>query len=145
MKFGIALFLLSVGISIILLNPEVKKRTMGLLLNTEKQVLSQLEVENRGVRFKIVKVKTVEGLGVELYKFADNEFMFLDGHRLTDKMDAFYKFGNKKHNLFMKDVSDPADGIDELILPSLDKNMRARLNIFKIDFLGEKLTKISNH
>lgn len=145
MKYGIVLFILSIVFSVILLNPSVKKKTMELLLQKDKKVLSQLEVEHEGTRYKIVKVQTVEGLGVEFFKIVDNEVMFLDSHQLTDKKDASYKFGEEKHNLFLKDVSDPQDGTPEVILPSIDKNMRARLNIFHINYIDEKLEKISSH
>ena len=143
MKYGIILFVISLLVSVILLNPKIKARTMALMLNTQKEVLSQLEMERDGIRYKVIKVHNIRGLALEIYKLENNETMLLDSHQLTDKKDAFYKFGKAKHNLFLKDIND--DGITEIILPSLDKNMKARLNVFTFDSINEKLQKITQH
>ena len=143
MKYGIVLFILSIVLSVVLLSPSVKTHTMAWLLNTHKEILSQLEMEADGRVYKIVKIQNLEGLAVELYRFKDGEMVFLDSKQLTDKKDAFYKFNEEKHNLFLKDVNE--DGTPEIILPSLDKNMRARLNIFTLDLTNEVLRKVSEH
>ncbi len=143
MKYGILLFIISIVLSVILLNPAVKTKTMGWLLNTNKQILSQLEWELNDKTYKVVKVQNLQGLGIELYKIDDGELVFLDSKQLTDKKDAFYKFDDKKHNLFLKDINE--DGVVEIILPSLDKNMKARLNIFSLDPINEVLRKQSTH
>ena len=68
----------------------------------------------------------------------------MDAEQLTDKSDAFYKFDeNGQHNLFLKDLS--GNGEAEIILPSLDKNMKARLNVFSFDPENEELIKLSQH
>ncbi len=143
MKFGIALFFVSVILSFVLLSPSVKKYTKRLFLDGEKEVLSQIELELQGTQYKIVKVKTMGGLGVELYKVLDGDIMLLDSHSLTDKKDAFYKFEDAQHNLFIKDINN--DGQPDIILPSLDKNLKARLNVFNLDTYEEKLVKRSAH
>ncbi len=143
MKQAAILFILSIVASVVLLNPTVKKKTMALLLNDQKEVLSQLELVQEGRTFKIIKVQDEKGLGVELYKTEGDSLVFLDSHQLTDKKDAFYKFNESKHNLFAKDIN--GDGVEELILPSLDKNMKARLNVFRLDLVNERLQKITNH
>lgn len=143
MKLGIGLFLLSVIISIVLLNPAIKSRTMSLLLSTQKKILSQMEMTENGTTYKVVKVQNVRGLAIEVYKLTDDGPMLLDFQQLTDKKDAFYKFDDQKHNLFLKDVTD--DGVADIILPSIDKNMKARLNIFSFDTVNERLQKVSKH
>ncbi len=143
MKFAIILFFVSILLSIVLLNPSVKSKTMAWLLTTQKQVLSQLEMRVEDKTYKVVKVQNLLGLAVELYKIEGDEMTFLDSQQLTDKKDAFYKFDEVKHNLFLKDIN--ADGTPEIILPSLDKNMKARLNIFSFDPINEVLRKQSKH
>ncbi len=143
MKLGLVLFIASIGISFVLLSPSVKQKTIELMLDPDKKVLSQVEMEHNGTRYKIVKVQKLRGLGVELYKFINDELVFLDSQNLTDKKDAFYKFDEGKHNLFLKDLNQ--DGNVEIILPSLDKNMKARLNVFHFNQLEERLVKISKH
>jgi hypothetical protein len=129
--------------SAILLNPNVKSRTMAWMLGTQKEILSQLEVNHEGRNYKIVKIQNTKGLAVELYRVQDEEMTFLDSQQLTDKKDAFYNFGDGKYNLFMQDINE--DGVADIILPSLDKNMRARLNVYSIDWVNEALRKQSQH
>ncbi len=143
MKYAVILFGVSILLSLVLLNPTVKQKTMSFFLDTQKQVLSQLEMQSQGRTYKIVKVQNLNGLAVELYKIEDGELIFLDSKELTDKKDAFYKFGDKKHNLFLKDIN--SDGSPEVILPSLDKNMKARLNVYTFDSVNETLEKQSQH
>ena len=143
MKLGIGLFIASILISVVLLNPKIKKMTMGLFLNTQKQVLSQLEMKHQGTTYKILKVENLKGLAVEIYKIDESGGMLLDTQQLTDKKDAFYKFGDRKHNLFLKDINE--DGQTEIILPTLDKNMKARLNVFHFDSENERLVKVTKH
>ncbi len=143
MKYAVILFVVSILLSLVLLNPAVKQKTMSLFLDTQKQVLSQLEMQSQGRTYKIVKVQNLNGLAVELYKIEEGELIFLDSKELTDKKDAFYKFGDKKHNLFLKDIN--SDGMPEVILPSLDKNMKARLNVYSFDSVNETLEKQSQH
>ncbi|MEM7645439.1 MAG: hypothetical protein AAF203_00905 [Pseudomonadota bacterium] len=143
MKMGIVLFLCSIGISVVLLNPTVRKRVSSLFLPIEREVLSQLEMEREGQVYKVIKIQNRSGLAVELYKKDGDGFMFLDGHQLTDKKDASYKFENNNHNLFLKDINN--DGVSEIILPSVDKNMKARLNVFMFDPENETLQKVTKH
>ncbi len=144
MKYGIVLFLISIVASFILLNPKIKSKTLEIFVGTGREVLSQLIMERSGQEYKILKVKTTDGLLVEVYKVSeDDHFLLLDSQALTDKKDAYYKFGEKKHNLFLKDINE--DGQPEIILPSLDKNMKARLNVFLFDPVSETLQKVTQH
>lgn len=144
MKLGIGLFILSILVSFVLLNPSIKNKTMGYFLNRNKLILSQLEMQGpNGEIYKVLKVSNRKGLGVEVYKNMDGSPVLLSAVQLTDKKDAFYKFDDKKHNLFLKDINE--DGVDDIILPSIDKNMKARLNVFTFDFVNETLTKVTQH
>ena len=95
MKLGIGLFVISILVSVVLLNPKIKSKTMSIFLNTQKTILSQLEMEENGVKYKIIKVQNIGGLALEVYKITDDGPMFLDSDQLTDKKDAYYKFGDK--------------------------------------------------
>lgn len=143
MKYGISLFVLSIVISFVLLNPAVKTKTMGLFLDTQREVLSKMDFQQQGTTYQVAKIQNKQGLAVELYKTDGQELVFLDRQQLTDKKDAYYKFDETKHNLFLKDINE--DGLPEIILPSIDKNMKARLNVFSFDPTNETLKKVSAH
>ncbi len=143
MKWAGFLFLFSIIISGLLLNPTIRKQTRNYFFNKNKEVLSQLELSRANKSYKLVKSLSPKGLTIDLYRVNNDEIMLLDHHTLTDKKDAYYKFGQQRHNLFLKDINE--DGAAEIILPSLDKNMKARLNIFSFDSENEKLIKVSQH
>ncbi len=144
MKLGTSLFIFSLLLSFVILNPSVRKKTVGLFLDSQREILSHLEFQRDQNLYKVVKVRNLKGLSLELYKKTDDGFILLDSEQLTDKTDAFYKFDEgEQHNLFMKDLS--GNGEAEIILPSLDKNMKARLNIFSFDPENEELIKLSQH
>lgn len=144
MKLGSGLFILSLLVSFVILNPSVRKKTVSFFLNSQREILSHLEFQRNQNLYKVVKVKNLKGLSLELYKEMEEGFVLLDSEQLTDKTDAFYKFDeNGQHNLFLKDLS--GNGEAEIILPSLDKNMKARLNVFSFDPENEELIKLSQH
>lgn len=143
MKLGLSLFALSIAISVLLLNPTIKKKSMSWLLEMDKKVLSQLEFKRDQQTYKVIKVQNARGLAVELYKIESDHLMFLDAKQLTDKKDAYYRFGETKHNLFLKDIN--GDGEEDIVLPSLDKNMKARLNIYIFNVATETLEKVTQH
>ena len=78
---------------------------------------------------------------VEFYKKENEQLIFLDRKKLVGFKDAFYRFGDKKHNLFLKDVN--GDQSPEIIVPTIDKNLQARLNVFIFDFENETLHRVS--
>lgn len=143
MKTAALLFFISVLLSFVMLNPSVKKFTMDLLHLSGRDVLSTLEFEKDDKKYKLLKVSGPQGLSVELYRVEEGQILKLDTHYLVDKLDASYRFKDSKHNLLLKDLN--KDGEPEIILPSLDKNMKARLNVFAFDPINEKLIKLSQH
>lgn len=140
---ALILFLISVLVSFALVNPKVKKWTQSLLIDTDRRVLSQLDTSIDKMNVKILKIKEMKGLFLEIYKKTDASPQLLDRVMLTDKKDAFYSFENKKLNLFLKDINE--DKIPEILVPTIDKNMTAHLNIFSFSSVTEKLEKISEH
>lgn len=115
--------------------------TVRLFVAHHREVLSQLDLEAEGRRYKLIKVMDSGGLFVEIYRYTDEGTLLVDSKSIPDKKDAYYRFDGNKHNLFLKDINN--DGSAEIILPSLDKNMKARLNIFSFDPHSEKLQKIT--
>ena len=143
MKFAAVLFCASILGSIILLNSNTRKFLSDMLLPPARTVLSKLEMKRESQTYKILKVSTREALVVELYKKNGDQFDLIDTHKLTDKKDAHYKFKDTQHNLFLKDINN--DGSPEIILPSIDQNMKARLNVFMFDPENELLQKVTQH
>ena len=103
-----------------------------------------MTVDRAGSTYKILKLKDVKGLALEVYKLTEEGLYELaDREELTDTKDAYYVFNDKKLNLFLKDLDD--DKFPEIVLPSIDKNMAARLNVYSFDIYTGKLNKESRH
>ena len=134
---------MSIVISFTLLNPKVQSGLIKLFFKTERSVLAQMEMDLEGQKYKVIKVSNFQGLAIEIYRQTDEGPFFIDSQPLTDKKDGFYKFENKKYNLFLKDIN--GDGRNEIVTPTVDKNMRGRLNVFFFDPDTEQLKKITRH
>ena len=143
MKLGLLLFFLSLILSFVLLNPWVRQQTSLVFNGDERVVLSQLDFKRDQADYKLVKLSTARGLVIEIYRKESGSSLKLDSQQLADKKDAFYKFETRKLNLFLKDIN--GDGVDEVIVPSLDRNLRARMNVFSFDPVLEKLQKVTQH
>ncbi len=143
MKLGFTLFFISIVISFILLNSKVQSKFIHLFFGTGRSVLAQMEMDMEGQKYKVIKVSNTQGLAIEIYRNTDEGPFFIDSKTLTDKKDGFYKFNNKKYNLFLKDIN--GDGRNEIVTPTVDKNMKGRLNIFFFDPETEQLNKMTKH
>lgn len=144
MKLAAALFIFSLLFSFFVISPSIKSITHKYFLQTERKILSQMTVDRAGSTYKILKLKDVKGLALEVYKLTEEGLYELaDREELTDTKDAYYVFNDKKLNLFLKDLDD--DKFPEIVLPSIDKNMAARLNVYSFDIYTGKLNKESRH
>lgn len=142
-QLSIILFFISLVVSVTVLSPKLREPIQKFLVSQNKEILSQLETTRGDKVYKVIKARTPRGLLVELFRMDGDQAIFLDSSNLTDKKDAYYRFNEDRYNLFLKDIN--GDGFPEIILPSLDKNMKARLNIFSLDTDTEKLLKITQH
>lgn len=144
-EFVIGLFILSMGISIVLFSPNIREINQGFLFKDGREVLSSLDASFSGKKYKILKLRDIEGILIEIYAVqADSgSIEFVDRSYLSDSKDAFYDMDNKQMNLFLKDINN--DSIPEIITPSYDKNLIAHLNIFAFDTMTGKLVKLSEH
>ena len=113
-------------------------------LQTDRKVLSQVTMTKGEIVYKILKVQDLKGLSVEIYqKDTNDQFKLVDSDVLTDRKDAYYVFNKQKLNLFLKDIDN--DNFPEIVLPSIDKNMSARLNIYSFNTYTGQLKKVSKH
>lgn len=138
MKTFIRIFLsilLLGSLAITLISP-LRNFLKNSLFSTEKEILAQISSDllNNGELLQILKVRTKDGLTIEIYphpsqpknKFQPVTLVIGDFH------DAFLKFKDSAENLFVKDFNN--DGIQEIVAPSFDFNWKTHLNIFKYNF-----------
>ncbi|MCB0377182.1 MAG: hypothetical protein KDD33_01690 [Bdellovibrionales bacterium] len=144
LKWALGLFALSILVSFLIIHPRIRQWARDNFLDKERKILSQLETAYGDTQVKILKISNWQGMFLEVYQLSsEGNFDLLDRAQLTDSKDAFYNFKDKKLNLFLKDVNE--DGVAEILLPSMDKNMKPHINIYSFDLSSGKLNKISSH
>lgn len=97
-----------------------------------REILSTLEGDllSDGSRVKVVKYKTLKGIGVEILGPAtDGSRPLIDRLEINDRHDGFFDFHGQASRLAILDVD--GDNKVELIAPTFDEDLVAHLNIFK--------------
>lgn len=91
---------------------------------------------------KVLKVKTQEGLFIEVYgRTPEGGRPLLDKVQLPDQRDGYFTLGGMTSNLFIDDLDE--DNILEILAPSFDDNLNAHLNVYFFNQFTSKLeTKI---
>ncbi len=83
-----------------------------------------------GVKAKVVKVQTPEGLFVEVYgPIKDGVPPLLQSIKLPDKQDALFQFQGRATDLALEDLNN--DGLFEIIAPTYDASLVPHLNIYQ--------------
>lgn len=86
-----------------------------------------------------VKVKTADGIRVEIYDQKNGQFKMLTkmdlGHR-----DAFFNFAGRVSNLAADDVD--GDNVQEILIPMYDENLVAHLAILKYDVQTQEFERL---
>lgn len=132
----ISLYLISL---LCVLHPELRKALQNHFSRQYRHVLSTVSgplLQDFG-RAKVVKIKTHEGLFLELYGQRDGAMPLLDRIKLADRRDAFFNFGGLTTNLFLHDVD--GDQILDIVAPSFDESLVAHLNVYTVNRMTSKL------
>lgn len=77
-----------------------------------------------------VKVKTAEGIYLEIYDNKNGDFKLLKKIEIGSR-DAFFNFAGRVSNLAADDVD--GDDVQEILIPMYDENLVAHLAILKYD------------
>ena len=127
----------------ILFLPDVRAWVSSQIYPSERVVLSLLNTNIADQDIKVLKVRFLNKIYLEVYHMAEAGEELVERTILTDAKDASYKMEDGSSNLFAKDID--GDGHPEIIAPSFDKNMIAHLNIYQYEPNSKKLVKLSQH
>lgn len=139
--FFVISFALSLGL---VFQPEVKSSLRGMLVPDQRIVLSTMtaRLSFDEAPYQFVKVKSREGLRLEVYKNNEaGELTLLDKLLLSQHKDAHFTFNGESTNLAIDDIN--GDQLPELLVPSIDASLIAHLNVFKFNIATQKLEIIS--
>ena len=89
-----------------------------------------------GMKAKVLKVQTPDGLFLEIYAPAQNGLApLIQKIRLPDKQDALFQFQGRATDLALEDLHN--DGIFEIIAPTYDASLVPHLNIYQYDKIAK--------
>jgi hypothetical protein len=114
--------------------PEVRSEVRGTIIKDFRTVLSTAEgdLTGAGTPYTVIKVRTQEGLSLEIYAPGENDIPTLvEQIVLADKKDGYFNFSNQTANLAIDDID--GDGRAEILAPTFDDNLVGRLNVYKYD------------
>ncbi|MBY0385984.1 hypothetical protein K2X05_12565 [bacterium] len=103
-----------------------------------RSVLAALPVRFGEDQFKIVKLKEPNGILIEVYKQIENQSSLYTQFRLEDRSDAYYDFKSSVTNLFVANIDEDLE--NEIIVPSLTKNLESEINVIKYESSEKKFT-----
>jgi len=129
-NFG--LFLSGLIASFIVLSPSYQLPLMNFVDSDSRHILGTLMFNADNTQYKIVKLRQKHHILVEIYKVPSPEkYDLVSRFQIPDSRDVFYDFQKSLSNLFAANIDE--DAIDEVVVPVLDDNMVAHLNVIKFD------------
>lgn len=115
--------------------PRWRDQVRSLVQRPFREVLAKTsgDLTGKGDQVTVVKLKTNEGIVIEVFEFSkeENAEVVLARLRLEEKRDAFMSFSGDATNLGLVDFD--SDGTLEIMAPAYDENFVPRLNVFKFD------------
>lgn len=116
------------------LHPEARTGIRNSVLKDYRTIVSsaKADIAGDGSSFTVVKVKTRDGIVVEVYKQDGSDQMHLQEKiAIGDARDGFFSFNGQATNLALEDID--GDGRREILAPTFDRDLVGRLNIFKFN------------
>lgn len=137
---NLSLFCFCLVLSAVILTPQARERLTAFLNPDARTVLATLPMQTPQGRFKIVKLRKGEHISIEIYKLNEASVTgdLYATFEIPDSKDVFYDFKSTISNLFEANIDD--DPTTEIIIPVMDHNLVARLNVIKFDPQSQHFT-----
>lgn len=134
-----ALFLVSIAA---VFHPDLKSKIQRSFHPDSRYVLSTVtgDALGNGANVSVVKVKTPNGIAVEVYKGEDS-LDLIQRIPLNTSRDAYFNLNGEAVNLALDDVD--GDGHLEILVPTFDDDLIAHLSVYKFDRDSGKFKKMS--
>jgi hypothetical protein len=133
----LAIVVLSIALgalTAVALKEEWRQSLRSFFIKPYRQVLGKTEgqLSPQGPRIAVIKVKTDQGIHLEVYKIVNTEELEqISELKLDEKRDGFVSIKGEAANLALVDFD--SDSTLEIVAPTYDENLVARLNVFKYD------------
>lgn len=142
MSFLGLLFLVSMIVALV---PSWREKFQDFFWPQDRLILAktQGQLSSEGPLILVFKVKTKEGLFIEIFKYQPEDkanLVLMAKFPLEGKQDGFFNFQNQATNLAMTDVD--GDGASDVVAPTFDENHQARMNVFRYDSATQSFQKM---
>lgn len=139
-----SLILIALGVTIIALTPALRHDIKKILTVDSRTILAKIsgDLTGSGPIFTILKIQSGEDLFLEIYgdQNADNNSL-ITKINLAEKRDGYFLLKGNATNLGLTDVD--GDGVLEIVAPTFDEQMVARLNIYKYNAQTHSFDRIN--
>ena len=131
-----AVICLSIAFSFsLVLNRDLREFARGQLYPEFREVVSKVDGDlfGTGENIRVLKIKSNQGLFVEIYKEQQNgqRDELIQRIDLSGSRDAYFSFNGEATNLALDDVN--RDSRPEILIPSMDSKLVAKMLILELD------------
>lgn len=127
-----SLFMSGLIASYIVLSPTYRSTLLHLTDSESRHILGTLVLKADDNQYKVVKLRHNNHILVEIYTMApSHQYDLVSSFQIPDSRDVFYDFRETLSNLFSANIDDDDD--EEVVVPVLDENLVAHLNVIKFD------------
>jgi len=130
--FGILIMVTSL---FLVLDPNLRNRVRSLFRADARKVLTTVsgDLMGNGENLTVVKVKTKEGLLLEIYRYQEERgsSQLIERIELEDRRDGYFHYNGIATNLVLDDINN--NKRLDLITSSFDEDFVAHLSIFEFD------------
>jgi hypothetical protein len=119
--------------------PSVRESVQRHFSANGREVLATAEGDllGDGTNVKVVKIRNVDGIYVEILKMRPNgDGILIDRILLPDKHDGMFNYQGHVTRLAIADIN--SDGKMELLVPTFDNQLVPHLNVFRYNALLTK-------
>ncbi len=97
-----------------------------------RKILSTLSYSTSdGIPHQVLKIKTEKGINIEIYNTSSNFPSLTSKFEVIGEKDGYFVLGGSGTNLALFDIDH--DLKQEILIPTFDKNLTAKLDIIKYD------------
>lgn len=134
-KLGLGILaFVAILVTVLALIPSYRERVRNLFAPEHRTILAKIrgDLTGQGMRVTVLKIQTRDTLTLEIYGDENPETSTLIVKiTLPEKRDAYFSLKGNATNLGLSDIDD--DGTLEILAPTFDDQMVARLNIYKFN------------
>lgn len=128
------LLLVALLVTAVAITPSWRQSVRDLISPEQRTILAKVtgDLTGQGLHVMVLKIQTRDGLVLEIYNIDNPEDNSLMARIvLPEKRDAYFQLKGNATNLGLADVDN--EGTMEIIAPTFDDQMIARLNIYKFN------------